>query len=144
MSFEIKFIGKSTDEGELGEIEVDDLDEQFVVPITYWDKQKYESQWQEAIERIVNSRSDANSMLVVSIHDPKEANFIVVWPLYKINNKVYVQNSLIFMDNLKQPFNEQMIYSFVPERGTISEDTGEPISEWQISLDDLATWLSRK
>lgn len=144
MSFEIKFTGKRVDDGELGEIGFGDLDEQFVAPVEYWSKEKYETQWKEAVGRIVNSRDDTSSMLIISMHDPRQANFLVAWSLYKIDNRVYAQNSLIFMNSLKQPFNERMIYDSVPERETISEDTGEPISEWRLSVDDLATWLSRK
>ncbi len=143
MSFSIKFTGSHSTNEELGEIALDDFNETIVIPTEYWSKEKYEHQWKEAITRIVSSDDDISSMLMVSMYDPQKANFLVAWPLYKIGSSVYVQNNLIFMNTLRRPFNEQRIYDFVPQRETISEDTGEPISEWQLSLDDLKTWLSK-
>lgn len=147
MSFEIKFIGEHTNGGEIGEVVLDNLEslnERFLAPTDYWGKEEYEKQWTDAIERIVNTDTDISSMLIVSMPDLSKADVIEAWPLYKVGKNIYLQNAWIDKEMLAEEINEDDLFKYVPIRETVSEDTGEPISEWQLSLDDLKSWLSTK
>lgn len=143
MSFEIKFINEKMDGEEVGEITIGDFKETFLVSIDNWNKKRYEEQWVRAIKRIVHSDVDdnINSALVTSIPDFSKEDMIEYWPLYKINNVVYVQNYWADAGPLKESITDENIYKFIRPRETFSESTGQPISEWQVSLDDLRHWL---
>lgn len=142
MPFSIKFVGKNSINESLGEIISDGLDETIVIPTDFWSEDTYERQWKEAIERVSVSEGDIASMLLTSMHDPKGANYLECWPIYKVDGSVYLRNSLIFINESNNSINEQNLYNFVPPRETVSEDTGESISEWELNPKDLRDWLS--
>jgi len=142
MSFAIRFIGQKADEGEYGEITLGDFSEHFIAPTDYWGMRAYEKQWREAVRRVVDSDSDIDSMLIISMPNLSEADVIESWPLYKVGSNVFVQNSRIDQELLDEKIDEENLYKIIPPRETISKDTGEPISEWKLSLGDLKDWLS--
>ncbi len=141
MSFEIKFINEKMDGEEVGEITIGDFKETFLVSIDNWNKKRYEEQWVRAIERIAYSNVNINSTLVTSIPDFSKEVMIEHWPLYKIDEVVYMQNHRLDTVPLKESVTDENIYKFIRPRETFSESTSQPISEWQVSLEDLKTWL---
>jgi hypothetical protein len=40
------------------------------------------------------------------MRDPSVANFIVWWPMYRVDETVFIQNQLLFLDQLASSFNE--------------------------------------
>jgi hypothetical protein len=76
------------------------------------------------------------SAFITTMYDPTTANFIFWWVMYLVGNDVYIQNHVLFMDELDEPFDESDFIKFVPERETVTED-GEPISEWKVSIEDI-------
>lgn len=70
------------------------------------------------------------------MYDPITANFIYWWPIYRLDNTVYLQNHILFLSKLSVPFDPHDPFRFVPERELISE-TGEKISEWSVPIADL-------
>lgn len=118
----------------VGHINIGNFDESFHSSLSYWSREQYLRQWQEGLNRLVSGES--NSALVTSMHNPKDANFIFWWVFYNINEKIYIQNHVLFMDELDPEFDESNLYKSIPERETRTED-GEMISEWAINLSDI-------
>jgi hypothetical protein len=124
----------------LGEIVIGRFREQFAAPVAYWKPNEYERQWVEGIERIL--RQHESSCLVTAMRDPKHADHISVWPLYRAGNVVYVQNHIVVFSELRQPFDGNAPYASIRERETLSDD-GAPISEWTTQVSVLRRFLHR-
>lgn len=100
--------------------------------------EEYKSQWKDAVRRILLGHQ--KSCLVTSMLNPVEAVYIIIWPLYRRKDIIYIHNNIFFLDSLTEPFDLTNLYNSVPERETVSEG-GEPISEWCVPINDLSLWL---
>jgi len=142
LHFYIRFIGEKIldDESEIamGELKLLNFTEVFRVPLSYWKKDNYEQQWKEGVKRIL--RGCNRSCLVTSMYNPDVANFIVWWPMYLCGDKVFIQNHLLFMNDLKQPFQEHNLYEHIPAREIYSIE-GDKISEWSLDIRDIAMFF---
>jgi hypothetical protein len=56
---------------------------------------------------------------------------------------VYLQNQLRFYKQIRSPFLVDALYRYVADRKTVSDDDGEPISEWQLPLQSMREFLQR-
>jgi hypothetical protein len=121
-----------------GALKLGDFQEDFLASLSYWNPAAYRSQWQEASERLVEGKD--RPALITSMHDPRTANFIVWWPLYRDGDSVHVHNQILFLDELVQPFDESDLYRAVPPRET-KTDEGDPISEWTVRLSNIEEFL---
>lgn len=137
--FTDKTISNDGDGFEIGELKLMDFTEVFQAPISYWKKDDYERQWQEGLRRILQGHD--KSCLVTSMYNPLMANFIVWWPMYLHEGKVYIQNHLLFMSELKQPFEEPKLYEYIHTRETYSID-GDKVSEWSLDMRDIAIFFN--
>jgi hypothetical protein len=70
------------------------------------------------------------------MYDPNTANFIFWWVMYLIGDDVHIQNHVLFLDELERSFDENDLYSFIPERETQNEE-GESVSEWVVGLSSI-------
>ncbi|WNJ95662.1 hypothetical protein RND59_00630 [Vibrio ruber] len=132
---------KIESEGEqilVGNIKIEDFSEDFHVPLSYWDRNEYLSQWTKGLEVIFSGGK--KSAFITAMYNPTTANFIFWWIIYRVGNDVYIQNYVLFVDELKEPFDENNFIRYVPERETITED-GAPISEWKVNIDDIGQAL---
>jgi hypothetical protein len=125
----------------LGTIQIGSFQERFIASLMYWSADDYKRHWRQAIERILHS-SDV-SCLITSVVDPTTANHIFWWPMYRVNEYVFIQNQILFFDQLQFPFDEQNPFSSVAERRTIDED-GNRISEWSVQIDELEEFLIKE
>ncbi len=107
----------------------------------YWSADDYKRHWKQAIERILHS-SDV-SCLITSMIDPTTGNHIFWWPMYRENDTVFIQNHILFFDQLQSPFDERNPFSSVRGRQTINED-GNRISEWSVQIDELEEFLIKE
>lgn len=123
-----------------GELRIDCFNEHFNAPISYWDRNKYLSQWKQGLNLILDGHS--KSAFIATMYDPKTADFIFWWVMYRVGSNVYLQNHILFMDGLNEPFDENHFSKFVPERETVTED-GDAISEWKVSVEDIRGALDR-
>lgn len=110
----------------------------FEADLSFWTREQYESSWHANIERILDGADHA--ALITSISDPASANFIFWWPLYREGETVLVQNQLLFLDELRRPFDPASPWDFVPPRETTDED-GNRISEWPVPVRDLTSFV---
>jgi hypothetical protein len=104
------------------------------VPLQYWRRDQYRDQWHGAIERIVSGKPTA--CLITGMHDPRTANFLMWWPMWREGEIVYIQNQILFMDDIRASFNESEPHRFIPKRATVTDD-GEKISEWSVNVNDI-------
>jgi hypothetical protein len=74
------------------------------------------------------------------MYDPVNSNFLMWWPVWRVDDKVFVQNQMLFLDHLEDPFNLLDPFRHIGDRSTISED-GRPISEWTITSNDMAAFV---
>jgi contact-dependent growth inhibition (CDI) system CdiI-like immunity protein len=125
----------------LGIIQIGSYQERFIASLMYWSADDYRCHWKQAIERILNS-SDV-SCLITSMVDPTARNHIFWWPMYRENNTVFIQNCILFFDQLQSPFDERNPFSSVTERQTIDEDDNR-ISEWSVQINELEEFLIKE
>jgi hypothetical protein len=117
----------------VGELVLGDFRENFVASLYQWNKIDYKAQWRDAIKTLLDS---SKSALIVEYVSPEFSNKLEWWPMYRIENVVYIQNHLLFYERLKKPFSLKNMFSFVKDRITIAED-GNRISEWNVNLSDV-------
>ncbi|MCX4452872.1 hypothetical protein OOK58_12335 [Streptomyces sp. NBC_01728] len=115
-----------------GRIVVGDFTEAFPMDLTFWDSEHYEKSWANALRRLEGA-DVATSCLVSSITDPKTANFVFCWPLYRIRDDVFAQNSLIILNELDNAFDPESPWLSVGPREIVDED-GNKISEWRTDI----------
>ncbi|MFJ4951284.1 hypothetical protein [Streptomyces sp. NPDC088760] len=127
--------GAASGEGAIGCITVGDFEENFPMDLTYWDVGQYQTSWARSL-RVLERGDDATSCLISSITDPANSNFIFCWPLYRSGEMVYVQNSIIFLEDLSEDFDPAEPWRFVEPRSTVDEE-GHEISEWQTSISEI-------
>ena len=142
--FSIKFLDNSFNEEPFGEkaccgvITINAFQEQFVSPTTYWSQEDYERQWITAISQILGGAN--SSCLITSMYDPKLAEFILWWPLYREGNIIFIQNHILFMNEISGEFDPWNLQPFIPPHETYTEE-GECISEWEVTIEDLESFI---
>jgi len=122
----------------IGELRLGDDHERFESVIGFWSVDEYRQSWAEGLQRLLAGES--TSCLATSVSDPSSANFVEVWPLYRQGPDVFVQNSLLFLDQLSHEFDPAAPWQSVASRSVVDED-GQAISEWRVSLDDIRAFL---
>jgi len=131
--------GDSGNEFLEGKLEIGGFSEDFHASTSYWDSEKYLSQWKQGLEYIC-AGSD-KSAVITTMYNPATANFIYWWVMYRVGRDIYMQNHVLLMEELDEPFNENDFQVFVPDRQTVTEE-GEVISEWKVCIDDVKQALA--
>ena len=146
MAFSIAFLSEPVPSLEVNEpacpglIELGSFQERFVSSLSYWNVNDYKRHWRQAITRIVESSQ--KSCLITSMYDPSTANFIFWYPMYRVDDTVFVQNQILFLNQLSAPFDERDPFSFVSERKSVN-DEGESLSEWCVQVEELESFLTQ-
>jgi hypothetical protein len=117
-----------------GQIQINDFIEDLYLPLDWWNATQYEEQWKKGLSRL---KGHDTSCLIVAIHDPNTRPFIDWWKLYKVGNKIYIRNQLVFNEIYQElignnPLTLENCYSFIPPRGSIYDEDGNKLSEWVI------------
>lgn len=136
--FAIRFLEIGADGGR-GEIVLDDFQDCFESPFTYWPAAEYERQWRGGLERIV--RGEAKSALVTAMYPPESASFVRWWILFRSGNEVVFREHLLLTDHLDRVFDPGALYDFVPDR-VAGGDQEFPISEWTVELASIGSGLA--
>lgn len=142
-NFSIAFTGFDEEDPlvAIGKLRLGEDDEYFESVLGFWGAADYEQSWSDGLRRILAGKS--TSCLATSVTNPSSANFVEVWPLYREGSDVYVQNSLIFLDQLSHEFDPDAPWESVAPRSVVDED-GQTISEWRVSLDDIREYLETR
>ncbi|MBW9398692.1 hypothetical protein FHC51_02435 [Leclercia sp. EC_58] len=114
-------------------ITIDSFTESMNIPLAYWSLENYKQSWLASLEEGINSRKHA--ALAVSMYEPDYTNFIFIWILYFSDNDVFVQNSVLFLDECPG-FVAENINKFIEPRTTHNQD-GMKISEWHTDLNSV-------
>jgi hypothetical protein len=123
-----------------GRITVGDFAEEFEASLTYWSADDYHASWQAALSVLAATES-ATSCLISSLTDPATSNFVFCWPLYRDGDDVYVQSSLIFLENLPGTFDAARPWLYVQPRATVDDD-GNRISEWRTDMTAIRQFMA--
>lgn len=132
-----KRIGLHGCRGYKGIIRIGDMQESIYSPVTTWSIREYKKQWKDALDRLQNhTKSCLITGFVIKNGEPE----LEWWPMYKIDNKVYVQNQWLWGDNYKEaigdkPFTPDTCYDFVRDRRTVNYE-GTDLSEWSVDWTD--------
>jgi hypothetical protein len=118
-----------------GRIVIGDFTETFRVPLGFWGESDYRRSWRLAFE-LLNANPHAISCLMTSMTDPGNSNFLGCWPMYREGEDVFIQNALIFLDEIEEDFDPAAPWDSVGPREVIDED-GNKISEWITSMSSL-------
>jgi hypothetical protein len=143
-SFAIDFTGDFDDEDPMvaiGRLVLGGDQEFFSSTLTFWGVEDYRASWVAGLRRTLAGA--AVSCLATSVTDPAVSNFVEVWPLYRAGDgdAVYVQNRLLFLDQLPGTFEPAAPWESVSPRATATED-GDQISEWPVSLASIREFLA--
>ena len=145
MGFSIQFLHEQASDTRIaaktGLITVGRFEEKFESSTEFWSALEYERHWLDALTRLYNGAE--RSCLITSITDPRTANFIFWWPVYRVGDGACFQNHVLFTSDIGGDFDPRVPYSCVPERCTTNED-GLPISEWCTPLFEIAEYLNSK
>lgn len=140
-NFVITFTGEFLDDDPtmaVGLIQLGEFRESFCATLEYWTIKDYEESWNKALLRLTNGA--ATSCLITSFIDPLNANFLILWPLYRFGDEVAVQNQLLFSDQLSHVFDPTAPWESIHPYSAIDGD-GRNISEWRIQMTDLREFL---
>jgi hypothetical protein len=109
--------------------------EEFLAPLGHWRRADYERQWVEAASRVLAPVARAAFFT---------AAFRFWWVMWREGEVIFVHEELLTPERLagvtdygKAP------YHLIEDRCTHSED-GTPISEWQISANDVRAFVERQ
>ena len=119
-----------------GTITLGDFSEEFLAAAWLWDSERYKQQWRAAARALI-AETDRSAFVTSFIHP--DAHHNVIWPAWRVGRLVYVQNHLLLRANLPAVLDVDGIHRFVGDRQTSNED-GEPISEWMVTLDDVTAF----
>lgn len=113
----------------LGTIQIDDFKESFQADLSYWSKSDYERHWVRAAKVL---QEGSPVFFITSITDPATSNFIRSWACYPIKRELIFQEHILFLEDLKKPFDLDKPHSHVLPYESLTEE-GEAISEWRTS-----------
>src|SRR5690348_10784185 len=102
-----------------GEIRIGSFRERFQSDLSFWNRADYERQWRNASSRIQHAERAA---MITSMGDPSTANFIRWWVMYREDEKIFLQEQTLFLEELSAPFDPEAAEHFVRPRQTVSED----------------------
>lgn len=142
--FSITFTGKTADDDPalaIGELRLGEQCEWFQAATGYWSVEDYQASWITALQRLLAGAPV--SCLITSLTDPRDANFFETWPLYREGEEVFVQNRLLFIDQLAAPFAPDAPWESVDPRTTV-DGKGRPVAEWRIALTDVENFLDSR
>lgn len=120
-----------------GVIKIGDFEERFDCSLDYWMPVKYQAQWCNAVDKLLQGRSRV--ALVSSITDPTTANFLFWWPIYSIDGSAHFQQQILFREDFPRAFDFESLLASVPVYESVDEE-GQKISEWVTPIEDIRIW----
>src|SRR6266481_8852395 len=82
--------------------------EYFGSSLYLWTKKDYESQWRHAIKTLHDGKDRAG--LITEYVGSEAATHLEWWPMYVVGSRVFIQNQLLFFDQLAEPFSVQSAF----------------------------------
>jgi CdiI N-terminal domain len=109
--------------------------EEFLAPLGPWTRADYEKQWVEAASRVLGPAARAAFFT---------AAFRFWWAMWREGEVIFVHEEFLTPERLAGVTEYSAApYHLIEDRRTHSED-GKPISEWQISVGDVRSFVERQ
>lgn len=143
LNFKIALTGETLSDDPsvaIGVIQLGSHQEVFHAVLGFWSAEEYRASWIAALRRLVSGAEV--SCLLTSVSNPEEAEFFTAWPLYRSGDDVYVQNQLIFVDELGHDFDPDAPWESVGPHASVDED-GNRISEWRLDRADIEGFIAK-
>jgi hypothetical protein len=122
-----------------GRIVLGNFAEEFLANLHEWTQPEYREHWNRSILSMLEG--EKNAVLIMSFNLPAVASHLEWWALYRVEERIFVQNQLILFDDLKSEFDvNRAVESLRDHR--LQTDEGVRISEWSVSMDDLRTFVA--
>lgn len=141
MSFDLSFDrdpGSGDSHEARGRVRLDDLEETFFAPLSFWSTEDYERQWIDAAMRLLRGEP---ACFVVGLDEADHpfGHRWMAWP--KDGDRALFQDWLILPTSDFDPKDPQ---ASVPHDARLHDDDGTAISIWIISIDSIREWLERR
>ncbi|HEV2601451.1 MAG TPA: hypothetical protein VGT41_04070 [Candidatus Babeliales bacterium] len=99
----------------IGEMQIGTFKKTFDMPLDYWSKQDYETQWKKGIERL---KKHNESCLITGVYDLTKKLMVSTWMLYKKEDTVHVEETVFVGPEViaylgSRPFTQQTCYNFI-------------------------------
>jgi CdiI N-terminal domain len=144
MMFDLELLGHPEGEGDRlfiwGRIRLGHFQDEFQVPLFDWAPGDYAAQWLEAAERLV---AGASAVVFLTHMMHPTAAYHMGWPAWREGDQVLVQERLFLAEQLGGPLDVEHPEVHLGPRQEIS-DEGLRISQWAVSLRDVAAFLERR
>ncbi|MCC7363058.1 MAG: hypothetical protein IT303_01705 [Dehalococcoidia bacterium] len=127
--------GDESTEYATGHIIAGDLDERFRMPLSHWSTDEYETQWNEGISRILGG-GHASSCLVTSALPYEGGQPILMWTMYRVDGRVYIQQNLSMLGEVGRAIDWNRLYDGIPDI-RFTNDEGRLISTWETTVDEV-------
>src|ERR1700733_8304757 len=114
-----------------GRIIIGDFTETFRVPLGFWDESDDRRSWRRAFD-VLQASPHSKSCLMTSMTDHRNSNFLSCWPMHREGEDISFHEGIIFLDEIKEPFDPATPWRYVGTRQIIDED-GNKVSEWVTS-----------
>ncbi|UJW28738.1 hypothetical protein L3Q67_26105 [Saccharothrix sp. AJ9571] len=137
----VRTVDDTDPQASIGRVRINDFSEKFQVDLSFWGADDYRRSWRNAFAAI-DSASDGIACFLTSVTDPAKSNFVTCWPLYREGDVVYIQNTVLFLENLRDIFDLEYPWRSLDPRATTDED-GNKISEWAADLNDMRAFFER-
>ena len=121
-----------------GEIKIGGYVENFFVPTEYWSRKEYLNSWKNSLRQ--GLREGSHAVLLTSMRDPQVSDFIFYWVVFIEGDQAYIQNRILFFEEISQPFDPEKINSYVSRRAEFNED-GIEISQWMVGVASIVDFL---
>lgn len=121
------------------EIVIGQFREEFEVPLSYWSRSQYLTQWRESASRMANG-SDFE-YCVATAADLRCANFVLLWLFYGHGIEVLVQNRLLMINEALVTMRVDDLHSVLRQYQDRTDD-GNPISQWKTSREAMRAFAA--
>ncbi|GIJ10445.1 hypothetical protein ACFFMR_22665 [Micromonospora andamanensis] len=118
----------------VGKISAGDLDETFEMPTQFWSEASYRASWRRELQRILDGADRA--VLLTLVVDPRSANWLRGYALYRLDSEIRIQERLFFLSELGHEFDLANPSRSVPAHASVTDD-GLRISEWTVTIAEL-------
>jgi len=112
--------------------------ERFISNLALWDKNDYESHWRRELKSIIDGKNRV--AIITCYNDPAHSTEMEIWPAYRDDGMVRMQNHLLSYIDLPQGFAVSEVSSYLEDRQVIDED-GNKLSEWSVTIRDIEEFL---
>lgn len=75
------------------------------------------------------------------MRDPSSCNFVFYWVVFLEGRTAYVQNGVIFLNELPGHFDPERVNSYVSDRAEVNEE-GEAISQWKVDRTSIVNFFN--